>query len=196
MNFFKFFLASLAFFALFFIIPINEVRAQASGSVEDIAYCLVRNDPKNCREFIIKNNTDFETARALCDNAATEGPQKQGGLSAGPCPAATPVNIGVGGPLAGASVESLKGSAVTALNKAKFKSPVDLVNRAIRILLAFIGSISLVLYIWSGFLWMTASGNTEQVGKAKNIMVWTTLGVVMMLVSYMLASFIFKSLGV
>ncbi len=98
-------------------------------------------------------------------------------------------------PLAGASVDALKKQAQSALNQAKFGTPVDLINRAIKILMAFIGSISLVLYIYAGFLWMTASGNTEQVGKAKTTMVWTTLGVVMMLASYMLASFIFKSLG-
>ncbi len=80
------------------------------------------------------------------------------------------------------------------LNKAKFSGPVDVISRFINMLLAFIGSISLVLYIFAGFLWMTASGNAEKVTKAKSIMVWTTLGVVVMLASYMLVSFIFDSL--
>lgn len=97
--------------------------------------------------------------------------------------------------LAGADAEELQKKA-TGLNKLGITNPAQLVGRFINILLAFIGSIALVLYIYSGFLWMTASGNTEQVGKAKTTMVWTTLGVAMMLASYMLASFIFKSLGV
>ena len=96
---------------------------------------------------------------------------------------------------AGKTSAGLQSDARVALNRANLKSPVDFINRAIRILMAFIGSISLVLYIWSGFLWMTASGNAEQVTKAKSIMVWTTLGVGMMLASYVLASFLFKSLG-
>lgn len=96
---------------------------------------------------------------------------------------------------AGTSVEGLKSDAFSRLNPARINNPAGLVNRAIQGLMAFIGSISLVLYIYSGFLWMTASGSSEQVGKAKSILVWTTLGVVVMLSSYMLASFLFKSLG-
>lgn len=99
-------------------------------------------------------------------------------------------------PLAGADVDALKGLANKNANKGNFSSPVVLINRAIKMLMAFIGSIALVLYIYSGFMWMTASGNAERVTKAKTTMVWTTLGVLMMLASYMLASFLFKSLGV
>ena len=130
---------------------------------------------------------DIAVASEKCTASCQQGgaDSKNCTIDAGACPMSS-------GPGTGA----LKGMAQSALNKANFKSPVDLINRAIRILMAFIGSIALVLYIYSGFLWMTASGNTEQVGKAKTTMVWTTLGVVMMLASYMLASFIFKSLGV
>ncbi len=99
------------------------------------------------------------------------------------------------GPLANTSAKDLIQQA-QALNKLKITGIPQLISRFINILMAFIGSIALVLYIYSGFLWMTASGNTEQTGKAKTTMVWTTLGVAMMLASYMLASFIFKSLGV
>ncbi len=99
------------------------------------------------------------------------------------------------GPSGGKSLDDLKGEAAT-LNKLGISNPAQLIGRFINMLLAFIGSISLVLYIVAGFLWMTASGNTEKVTKAKSIMVWTTLGIVVMLASYMLASFLFKSLGV
>ncbi|MEK7131426.1 MAG: hypothetical protein AAB797_01670 [Patescibacteria group bacterium] len=95
----------------------------------------------------------------------------------------------------GKSSADLLSDAANRLNPAAITEPAQLIGRFIKILLAFIGSISLVLYIVAGFLWMTASGNAEQVTKAKSIMVWTTLGVVVMLSSYMLASFIFKSLG-
>ena len=130
---------------------------------------------------------DLAVASEKCESSCKQGGanSKNCTLDAGACP-------GASGPTAGA----LKSMAQSALNKANFSSPTDLINRAVKILMAFIGSIALVLYIYAGFLWMTASGNTEQVGKAKTTMVWTTLGVVMMLASYMLASFIFKSLGV
>lgn len=93
----------------------------------------------------------------------------------------------------GASVVALKGQA-EALNKLGITEPTQLISRFINMLLAFIGSISLVLYVFAGFLWMTASGNTEKVTKAKSIMVWTTLGIVVMLASYMLVSFVFSAI--
>jgi chorismate mutase len=96
-------------------------------------------------------------------------------------------------PSAGKSIEDLQKQA-DSLNKLGIVEPSQLVGRFIKILLAFIGSISLVLYIYAGILWMMASGASERVDKAKKILVWTTLGVVVMLASYMLASFIFKSL--
>lgn len=93
------------------------------------------------------------------------------------------------------TADQLLADAAGSLNPAGITNPTQLVGRFIKILLAFVGSISLVLYIVAGILWMTASGVSERVDKAKKILVWTTLGVVVMLASYMLASFVFKSLG-
>lgn len=62
------------------------------------------------------------------------------------------------------------------------------VGRIVRYLLMFIGSISLVLYIYAGILWMAAGGNSENVGKSKKILLWTTLGLVVMLSSYWIVS--------
>lgn len=81
------------------------------------------------------------------------------------------------------------------LNPAHFTAPTDLIGRAIKLLMAFIGSISLVLYIYVGILWMTASGNAEQINKAKNVGLWTTFGLVAMLGSYIIIKFIFTGLG-
>ena len=85
----------------------------------------------------------------------------------------------------------LQAVASQSLNPAGLTKPTDLIGRAIRLLMAFIGSISLILYIWSGILWMTAAGNAERTGKAKTIMMWTTLGLLVMLSSYVLVNFVF-----
>lgn len=95
------------------------------------------------------------------------------------------------GPLAGTDLDSLQKTALTKLNPAKISSPTTLISRAINLMTAFIGSIALLLYVVAGFMWMTASGASEQVDKAKKILVWTTLGVVVMLASYMLTSTLF-----
>jgi len=90
---------------------------------------------------------------------------------------------------AGISTDQLKNEAAS-LNKAGFSTPAEVVGRAIKILMAFIGSLTLVLFIWAGILWMTAAGNSERLEKAKKVLVWTTLGLLVMLASYLLVDFI------
>ncbi len=76
----------------------------------------------------------------------------------------------------------------------KFTSVQGLVGQAIKILLSFIGSIMLALYIYAGILWMTAGGNSERIDTSKQVLVWTTLGVAVMLVSYLVITYVFKLL--
>ncbi len=91
------------------------------------------------------------------------------------------------------SIGDLKGQAKENLNPANLTSATQLIGRAIKLLIGFIGTIALALYIYSGLLWMTSAGNSGQVDKAKNILIWATLGVVVMLGSYVLVDFLFKS---
>jgi len=66
------------------------------------------------------------------------------------------------------------------------------VKRVISFLIYPIGAFALALFVWAGFLWMTAAGNAERVSKAERIMVWTALGVLMSLGSYVVVSYIFS----
>ena len=106
-------------------------------------------------------------------------------------------HIGTGARVEGrgidATTEMLREQAKS-LNVMGLTSVSQLIGRVIKILFAFIGSIAFVLYILSGFMWMTASGNSERVTKAKSILVWTSLGVVVMLASYLLVDFVFQNL--
>ena len=95
-------------------------------------------------------------------------------------------------PQFGASVETIRNEARD-LNKLGFREPAQLVGQAIRVLLLFIGSIALVLYIYAGFLWMTAAGNAERVRQAQQIIIWATLGLIIMLASFVLVRFLFQT---
>ncbi len=86
-------------------------------------------------------------------------------------------------------------SVSTDLNPMDIGKPTDLFSRAINAMLAFIGSIVLILYIYSGFLWMSSSGNADQIKKAKNILIWTTLGAVAMAASYMIVKTVLDKIG-
>lgn len=84
-------------------------------------------------------------------------------------------------------------SAAAGLNKLdpSISSPAQFIGNGIKVMLLFIGSIALIMYIYGGLLWMTAAGNTERISKSKQILVYATLGVIAMLGSYLLVQFVF-----
>ncbi|RJR30818.1 hypothetical protein C4569_04060 [Candidatus Parcubacteria bacterium] len=67
--------------------------------------------------------------------------------------------------------------------------------RIINILLSFIGIVFLILIIYGGYLWMTASGNEEQVGKAKKMIIASVIGLAIVLMSRIIAEFVILALG-
>ncbi len=142
--------------------------------------------PGDCRDFQSTNAID---AKAKADTLCAVNSTEAQGVTAisGDCQS-------VRNSLAGTSLTDLKQTAAASLNRANLGSPADLIKRAINILMAFIGSITLALYVYAGILWMTASGTSDRVDKAKKIMVWTTLGVFVMLFSYVLVSFLFTTI--
>ncbi len=71
----------------------------------------------------------------------------------------------------------------------------SLIGRVIRAVLGLAGSIALVMFVWGGFLWMTAQGNQEKVKKAKGTIIWAVLGLVAIIGSYILVQTIFNALA-
>ncbi|MCG2695469.1 pilin [Candidatus Parcubacteria bacterium] len=67
-----------------------------------------------------------------------------------------------------------------------------LIGQVISALLGIVGSIALVMFIYGGFTWMTAAGNSEQVAKGKNIIVWAAIGLVVIFASYALVRFVIQ----
>ncbi len=76
------------------------------------------------------------------------------------------------------------------------KQPEDLIGQIISSVLGIVGSLALVMFIYGGLIWMTAAGNSEQISKGKNILIWATIGLVVIFSSYALVNFVFsKVLG-
>ena len=73
-------------------------------------------------------------------------------------------------------------------------SPVDTTARIINWALTLLGLICLVLILYGGFLWMTAGGNEERVGKAKKILGGAIIGLVIILASYGITAYVFENL--
>lgn len=111
---------------------------------------------------------------------------KSCGSANGPCPV-----------IASVSLKKLQQDAKI-LNPAGFAlgsaGITEIVGKIIIFLLFPIGMFTMVMYIWAGFLWMTAQGSSENIGKAKSILVWTTLGVVITLASYLIVQLVFTEI--
>lgn len=70
-----------------------------------------------------------------------------------------------------------------------------LTGRVIASVMGVVGSISLVMFIYAGIRFMTARGNAEESKKAMQIMVWATLGLLIIFSSYVILRFIFDVLA-
>lgn len=64
------------------------------------------------------------------------------------------------------------------------------IGRMVKIALSLVGTIFFVLTVYAGFLWMTASGNEEQVTKATDILKMAIIGLVITLAAYSITSFV------
>lgn len=63
-----------------------------------------------------------------------------------------------------------------------------LIGNILRVFLGFVGSLALVMFIYGGIMWMTSGGNAEKLKKAKNTLVWSVLGLVVIIASYSIVS--------
>ncbi|MDD2807820.1 MAG: MopE-related protein [Patescibacteria group bacterium] len=68
------------------------------------------------------------------------------------------------------------------------------VMNVIRIFLGFLGLIAIILILYAGYTWMTSAGNEEKISRAKKIIVNAVIGLVIILTSFMIVSFIINSL--
>lgn len=73
--------------------------------------------------------------------------------------------------------------------------PRVLIGRIIQIILSFLGVITLVLVMYAGFLWMTSNGEEEKVSQAKKILSSSIIGLVIILSSWGIATYIINRLA-
>jgi hypothetical protein len=64
------------------------------------------------------------------------------------------------------------------------------VSTIIKGALSLVGTIFLILSVYAGILWMTASGNEEKVTKAKEIVTQAIIGLAITLAAYAITAFV------
>jgi len=70
-----------------------------------------------------------------------------------------------------------------------------LIGRAINSILGVVGSLALVMFVYGGLLWMTSGGSNEQVKKGRDILIWATVGLVIIFSAYGLVRFVIQGVG-
>lgn len=68
-----------------------------------------------------------------------------------------------------------------------------LLGNIINSVMGIIGSLALVMFIYGGASWMLSGGNQEQVTKGKNILIWATIGIVIIFTAYALVKFVLET---
>ncbi|MAF14052.1 MAG: hypothetical protein CMI53_04145 [Parcubacteria group bacterium] len=64
----------------------------------------------------------------------------------------------------------------------------------IGILLGFLGIIAIIIILYGGFVWLISAGNEEKVSQAKKIISAGVIGLIIIFVSYALATFVINQL--
>ncbi len=73
---------------------------------------------------------------------------------------------------------------------------IGLVGRLSKAVLAPIGAFAFLFFVIGGFYWIFSAGNEERIKKGKDIMLWATVGLIVVFSSYALLVFIFNALGI
>ena len=69
------------------------------------------------------------------------------------------------------------------------------IGTIINVFLGFLGVIAIGLILYAGFLWMTAQGNEEKIGKAKRILSGAVIGLVIIFAAFSIAAFVIRQIS-
>jgi len=76
------------------------------------------------------------------------------------------------------------------LNQFYGLSAQQVIGNFIRIATGLMGSIAFAIMVFAGVMWMTAGGNSDRQHKSMSMMVWASLGIIIILSSYTIARFL------
>ena len=74
------------------------------------------------------------------------------------------------------------------------RDPREIAASVIRVILGFLGIIAVIIILLGGFKWMTAGGNEDKVGEAKKLIIAGVIGLIIILASWGIATFVINAL--
>lgn len=72
----------------------------------------------------------------------------------------------------------------------KDKDIMSTIKTTINIILYILGSLSVIMIIYSGILYITSGGDANNVTKAKNTMLYSIIGLIVALLAYAIVNFV------
>lgn len=69
----------------------------------------------------------------------------------------------------------------------------DLIQKILNYFLGFLGFVATIMVIYGGVLYVTSAGNDDNVGKAKNILLYSVIGIVIILLSFALVNTVLQA---
>jgi hypothetical protein len=87
------------------------------------------------------------------------------------------------------------GFAVEFKNPIGSNNPQDFIGVVIKAILGVVGSFALIMFIYGGFLMLTAAGKAEKWKKGIDVLIWSTIGLVVIFTSYAVLSFVIERLN-
>lgn len=74
-------------------------------------------------------------------------------------------------------------------------NPSEIIGYIIKSFLGIVGGLALMMTVWGGFQWLTSAGNPEKVKKGTSTMVWSIIGLIVVISSYVLVQTIMNFLS-
>lgn len=71
----------------------------------------------------------------------------------------------------------------------------DVIKSMVNYFIGFLGFIGVIVFVYAGVLWVTSGGNDEQIEKAKKMMTYAALGLLIVILSFSIVRFITSSAG-
>lgn len=68
------------------------------------------------------------------------------------------------------------------------------IQNIVRIIVGFLGIITIIIILAGGFKWMTSGGNEDKIGEAKKLISAGVVGLVVVLAAYAIANFVVASI--
>ena len=68
-------------------------------------------------------------------------------------------------------------------------------GKAISTAMGVMGSLALIVFLYGGFRWLTAGGNSESIEAGTSAMIWATVGIFIIFASYAILQLVFETIG-